>query len=96
MRAGLLTAGAALLTGCGSQQLLSIGDMSSAYNREIFWMSVWAIAFSIIIFVGVSYALFYTVQKFREDRHDAAPAQFHGNNRLEVILVVVPVLPPTR
>lgn len=94
VRAGLLTAGAALLTGCGSQQLLSIGDMSSAYNREIFWMSVWAIAFSIIIFIGVSYALFYTVRKFREDRpgHDAAPAQFHGNNRLEVILVVVPVL----
>ncbi|EYB67534.1 cytochrome c oxidase subunit II [Deinococcus phoenicis] len=84
--------GAALLTGCGSQQLLSIGDLSSAYNREMFWMSVWAIAFSIVIFIGVSYALFYTVRKFREDRNDAEPEQFHGNNRLETILVVVPVL----
>jgi cytochrome c oxidase subunit 2 len=91
-RAAALGAGMALLTGCGSRQLLSIGDMSSASNREVFWMSVWAIAFSIIIFIGVSYALFYTVQKFREDKHDAAPAQFHGNNRLETILVVVPVL----
>lgn len=83
---------ATLLTGCQSEQLLSIGDMSSGYNKEIFWMSLWAIALSIIVFVGVSWALFYSVQKFREDRHDAPPAQFHGNNRLEVILVAVPVV----
>lgn len=87
------TLGVTLLTGCQQvSQSLSIGDMSSAYNREMFWMSVWAIALSIIIFVGVSYALFHTVQKFREDRHDAPPAQFHGNNKLETILVAVPVV----
>ncbi|WP_442877246.1 cytochrome c oxidase subunit II [Deinococcus sp. YIM 134068] len=91
-RAGLLGVGATLLTGCGTEQLISIGDLSSASNREVFWMSVPAIAFSIIIFIGVSWALFYSVQKFREDRNENAPAQFHGNNRLEVILVVVPVL----
>ncbi|GGK21852.1 hypothetical protein GCM10008955_14170 [Deinococcus malanensis] len=84
---------ATLLTGCQqSEQFLSIGDMSSDYNKEIFWMSLWAIALSIIVFVGVSWALFYSVQKFREDRHEAPPAQFHGNNRLEVILVAVPVV----
>ncbi|MDB5044313.1 MAG: cytochrome oxidase subunit [Deinococcus sp.] len=84
---------ATFLTGCQRvSQSLTIGDLSSGYNREIFWMSVWAIALSIIIFIGVSYALFYTVNKFREDKHDAPPAQFHGNNRLEVILVVVPVI----
>ncbi len=54
--------GATLLTGCQPvTQSLSIGDMASAYNREIWWMSIWAIALSIIIFIGVSYALFYTV-----------------------------------
>ncbi|WP_217449193.1 cytochrome c oxidase subunit II [Deinococcus sp. JMULE3] len=85
--------GATLLTGCQqTNQSLSIGDMASAYNREVWWMSIWAIALSIIIFIGVSYALFYTVQKFREDRHDAPPAQFHGNNKLETILVAVPVV----
>ncbi|MFC4424602.1 cytochrome c oxidase subunit II [Deinococcus navajonensis] len=84
---------ATLLTGCQqSNQLITFGDMSSSYNREVFWMSLWAIALSIIIFVGVSWALFYSVAKFREDRHDAPPAQFHGNNRLEVILVAVPVV----
>ena len=85
--------GMALLSGCQQvRQSISIGDMSSAYNREIWWMSIWAIALSIIIFIGVSYALFYTVNKFREDKHDAPPAQFHGNNRLEVALVGVPVV----
>ncbi|WP_232337705.1 cytochrome c oxidase subunit II [Deinococcus arboris] len=85
--------GAALLTGCQqAQQSLSIGDMASAFNREIWVMSIWAIALSVIIFIGVSFALFYTVQKFREDKHDAPPAQFHGNNKLEVWLVAVPVV----
>ncbi|WP_309573521.1 cytochrome c oxidase subunit II transmembrane domain-containing protein, partial [Deinococcus sp.] len=85
--------GMALLSGCQqTRQSLSIGDLSSAYNREIWWMSLWAIGLSIIIFIGVSVALFYTVNKFREDKHAAEPAQFHGNNRLEVALVVVPVI----
>ncbi|WP_369699456.1 cytochrome c oxidase subunit II [Deinococcus sp. YIM 77859] len=91
-QAGLLGMGATLLTGCQSQQLLTFGDMASAYNREILWMSIPAIALSIIIFVGVSWALFYTVRRFREEHNDAAPQQFHGNNRLETVLVVVPVL----
>jgi cytochrome c oxidase subunit 2 len=84
--------GTALLSGCGSQQFITMGDLASDYNKEIFWMSIWAIALSILIFVGVSYALFYTVGRFREDRNDAAPQQFHGNNRLETWLVVVPVI----
>ena len=84
---------AALLSGCQrSDQTLFLGDMASGYNREIFFMSLWAIALSVIIFVGVSAALFYTVQKFREDKNPNAPQQFHGNNRLETLLVAVPVV----
>lgn len=90
--AGLLGLGATLLSGCSSERLISIGDLSSVSNREVFWMSIPAIAFSVIIFAAVSYALFHTVQRFREDRNPNAPAQFHGNNRLEVALVVVPFL----
>ncbi|MDP9763278.1 cytochrome c oxidase subunit II [Deinococcus enclensis] len=84
---------AALLSGCQrSDQTLFLGDMASGYNREVFFMSLWAIALSVIIFVGVSAALFYTVQKFREDKNPNAPQQFHGNNRLETLLVAVPVV----
>lgn len=90
---GAVVLGALLLTGCNpSQQTITFGDMASGYNREIFWMSLWAIALSIVIFVGVSWALFHTVNRFREDKHSAPPAQFHGNNRLENILIGVPVL----
>lgn len=91
-RAGLLGAGAALLSGCSSQKLLFIGDLASSSNSEIFWMSVPAIIFSILIFIGTSYALFYAVRRFREDRNDDAPQQFHGNNRLETALVLVPMV----
>ncbi|GAA4020557.1 cytochrome c oxidase subunit II [Deinococcus rubellus] len=73
-------------------QTVSILDTSSGYNREMNVLVFWALAFAVIIFIGVSAALFYTVQKFREDKNDAAPAQFHGNNRLEVTLVAVPVV----
>lgn len=90
--AGLLGLGATLLSGCSTERLISIGDLRSASNLEVFWMSVPAIIFSIIIFAAVSYALFHTVQRFREDRNPNEPAQFHGNNRLEIALVVVPFL----
>ncbi len=73
-------------------QTLSIGDLHSSYNRNILYMSIAVIVMAILIFIGVSYALFYTVNKFREDKHSAAPDQFHGNNRLETVLIVVPVI----
>lgn len=94
-RSGLAAGAAAstlLLTGCNQGQFIFLGDQSAAYNREIWTMSLWAIALSIIIFIGVSGLLFYTVHKFREENNTAAPAQFHGHNRLEVVLVLVPVI----
>jgi cytochrome c oxidase subunit II len=84
------------LSGLGSvasaAQVLSVGDLNSSYNRNILYMSIAVIVMAILIFIGVSYALFYTVNKFREDKHTAEPDQFHGNNRLETVLIVVPVI----
>ena len=73
-------------------QTLNVGDLNSSYNRNIWWMSIAVIVMAILIFAGVSYALFYTVNKFREDKSTAEPKQFHGNNRLEMVLIVVPVI----
>lgn len=74
-----------------SRHTLWMGDMSSQYNREVLWMSIPAIVMSILIFIGVSAALFYSVWKFRERKGDTRePAQFHGNNTLEVVLIAVP------
>jgi cytochrome c oxidase subunit II len=90
---GLTTLGFSLLGSFASAaQVLSVGDLSSSYNRNILYMSIAVIIMAILIFIGVSYALFYTVNKFREDKHTAEPDQFHGNNRLETILIVVPVI----
>lgn len=91
-RAALIALGAAFLSSCGQGQFIYLGDQAAAYNREIGGLALWAIGLSIIIFVGVSALLFYTVQKFREDRNTAAPQQFHGNNKLEVWLIAVPVV----
>lgn len=82
-----------LLTGCQPhQQSLSIGDQASQYNVELWNLSLWAIGLSIVIFLGVSGLLFYTVFRFREDKNHEAPQQFHGNDKLEVVLVGVPVV----
>ncbi len=89
----LLPVGVAALSSFASAgQILSIGDMNSSYNRNILYMSIAVIVMAILIFIGVSYALFYTVNRFREDKHTAEPNQFHGNNRLEQLLIGVPVV----
>jgi cytochrome c oxidase subunit 2 len=91
---GLQLSAASVFLGSAASagQILSIGDMNSSYNRNIWWMSVAVIVMAILIFIGVSYALFYTVNKFRDDKNTTEPAQFHGNNRLEQLLIGVPVI----
>ena len=76
-----------------SDHLVFLGDFASRFNREVWWMSIWAIILSILIFIAVSWALFYSVAKFRERKGDTRePAQFHGNNTLEIVLIVVPFI----
>lgn len=88
---GLL--GLGLLTGCQpAQQTLTIGDLASRYNVAMWELSIVAIALSIIIFLGVSALLFYTVFRFREDKNPDEAQQFHGNDKLEVVLVGFPVV----
>ncbi len=89
----VLAAGVAHAQDTQFRHLPFLGDFGSFFNREVWWMSIWAIALSIIIFIGVSAALFYSVAKFRERKGDTRePAQFHGNNTLEIVLIVVPLI----
>ena len=39
-------------------QTINVGDLNSSYNRNIWWMSIAVIVMAILIFAGVSYALF--------------------------------------
>ncbi len=54
-------------------QLVTIGDLHSENNLQVWYMSIPVIIMAVLIFVGVSGALFHTVQRFREDRNDAEP-----------------------
>ena len=88
-----LGAGMALAQETQGIQYPNIGDLDSFYNREVLWMSIPAIILSILVFIGTSWALFYSVVKFRERKGDnREPAQFHGNHTLEIFLIGVPMV----
>lgn len=92
-RLGAAALSLALLTGCQEhQQALSIFDRASSYNTELVNLGVIALGLSLLVFLGVSGLLFYTVFRFREDKNQEAPQQFHGNDKLEAWLIGIPVL----
>lgn len=85
--------GVALAQDKETRNFLFMGDFASRYNREIWAMSIPAIIMSILIFAVTAWALFYSVIKFRERKGETRePAQFHGNNLLEIGLIAVPFL----
>jgi len=89
----VLSLGAAFAQDKETKNFLWLGDMNSRYNQEVLWMSIPAIILSILIFFGTAGALFYSVIKFRERPGDTREAaQFHGNNTLEIALIVVPLI----
>ncbi|AFZ66141.1 cytochrome c oxidase, subunit II [Deinococcus peraridilitoris DSM 19664] len=96
MRAAALFAcgaGVAFAQDKETRNFLFLGDLASRYNREVWEMSIPAIIMSILIAVATSWALFYSVIKFRERKGEVRePAQFHGNNVLEIALIAVPFL----
>lgn len=93
LAAGLLALASGGVAGAEQAvQAISLTDQNSEYNKEIFNLGIWAIGLSVVVFIGVSALLFYTVQKFREDKNDQPAQQFHGNDKLEVWLVAVPVV----
>ncbi|MBB6099614.1 cytochrome c oxidase subunit 2 [Deinobacterium chartae] len=72
---------------------LNVLDPTSATNREITDLVIWSLVFSVIVLLGTGGALFYAVAKFRAKPGQTGDApQFHGNNRLEVVLIAVPLL----
>ena len=94
MGAALMTALAALLTGCNvitpehSQSTFDTLGPVAENQLFIFWVIFWA---GLVVFVAVEAALIYMVFKFRR-RDDADPAQTHGNTRLEITWTIAPVI----
>jgi cytochrome c oxidase subunit 2 len=60
-------------------------DIHSLY-KLVFWLSL-------VVFVGVQFAIVYTAMRFRRTRNASRrPAQIHGNTRLEITWTVIPAV----
>ena len=83
----------ALLVACNKEDAQStfgtsgpIADTQADLFIFIFWIAV-------VVFFLVEGALIYSILKFRRrGSDDSIPAQTHGNNKLEVIWTIIPVL----
>jgi cytochrome c oxidase subunit II len=64
-----------------------------SYNQEVAFLYPWVYFFSALVFVVVAGALAYVTWKFRaRPGQEGEPPQVHGNDRLEVIWTVIPLL----
>ena len=91
---GIILLGAliALLTGCTPSHAQSTFDTLGpvAENQAtIFYIIFWA---GLVVFIAVQGALLYMIFRFRRRPGQGDPEQTHGNNRLEIIWTVLPVL----
>jgi cytochrome c oxidase subunit 2 len=60
-------------------------DIHSLY-KLVFWLSL-------IVFVGVQFAIVYTALRFRRSRNvRRRPPQIHGNTRIEIVWTVLPAV----
>ncbi|TBH20470.1 cytochrome c oxidase subunit II [Thermus thermamylovorans] len=65
----------------------------SATNRETNFLLLWVLFFSILVFGVVAGALAYVTWKFRaKPGQTGEPPQIHGNDRLEVVWTVIPLV----
>jgi cytochrome c oxidase subunit 2 len=64
-----------------------------SYNQEVAFLYPWVYFFSALVFVVVAGALAYVTWKFRaRPGQEGEPPQVHGNDRLEVIWTLIPLL----
>lgn len=76
----------------GAHQV-AITHPTSPFNRETNLLLVWVFIFSVLVFGVVAGALAYVTWKFRaKPGQQGEPPQAHGNDRLEVIWTVIPLI----
>jgi cytochrome c oxidase subunit 2 len=68
-----------------SPESTTADDIHSLY-KLVFWLSL-------IVFVGVQFAVVYIAMRYRRKKSDARrPPQVHGNKRLELIWTILPAI----
>jgi cytochrome c oxidase subunit 2 len=72
---------------------VGITHPGGSYNQEVAFLYPWVYFFSALVFVVVAGALAYVTWKFRaRPGQEGEPPQVHGNDRLEVIWTLIPLL----
>jgi cytochrome c oxidase subunit 2 len=72
---------------------VGITHPGGSYNQEVAFLFPWVYFFSALVFVVVAGALAYVTWKFRaRPGQEGEPPQVHGNDRLEVIWTLIPLL----
>ncbi len=67
--------------------------LDNPVNRETNFILAWVAVFSVLVFGSVAGALAYVVYKYRSrPEKTGEPPQFHGNDRLEVVLTIAPLV----
>lgn len=77
----------------GGHSLDILDSKASAYNQEVGHLLRWVLGFAAVVFVVVTGAMTYITLKFRRTgKETGEPAQFHGNDRLEVMWTIIPTI----
>jgi cytochrome c oxidase subunit 2 len=72
---------------------VDITHPGGSFNQEVAFLYPWVYFFSALVFVVVAGALAYVTWKFRaRPGQEGEPPQVHGNDRLEVIWTLIPLL----
>lgn len=81
-----------LLTACTSNDPQDTLDVRSDFNQKIF--NLYALVFWMAagVFIVVEGILLYSLIRFRRRPGDGLPPQIHGNNKLEIVWTVIPVI----
>jgi len=84
-----------VLTACGPNELKPYSTLSPASDTADQIQSLYKLVFwlSLVVFVGVQFAIVYTALRFRRRTIPAnRPPQIHGNHRLEIAWTIIPAV----
>ncbi len=80
----------AILSACGTSPALTDPQGPVARAESNIWWIIFTIC--VVIFVGVTAVLLYSVFRFRARPNSPPPRQLHGNTRLEIAWTIAPTI----
>lgn len=86
----LAVVGSTILSACNGSPAFIDPKGPVAYTESNIWWGIFAVC--VVIFVGVTSVLLYSVIRFRARPDSPEPRQIHGNTRIEIIWTIAPTV----